>query len=102
MKKLIFILLLFSACTTARKSTKQAIIVLDASASKVVGGDGKGHITKWEWTQIAGKKIPISNPTLPVVTGIATDTGTYLFKLKVLDNRNNSDSAIHPVKVKDN
>lgn len=82
-------------CTAARKSESTLYkVTLDASQSYVQGGDGKGYITKWEWTK--NGSIIGTKPTIAVIE----KAGLYVYKLILTDNLGQTTNKSISVTVK--
>jgi hypothetical protein len=81
-------ILLFS-CTTSRVSTQKEV-TLDASQSRVIGGDGTGRIVVWEWKDLGNNRVVGITPITTVIVG----SGDYVWQLKAIDNLGNKDSLI--------
>jgi hypothetical protein len=81
-------ILLFS-CTTSRVSNQKEV-TLDASQSRVIGGDGTGRIVVWEWKDLGNNRVVGITPITTVIVG----SGDYVWQLKAIDNLGNKDSLI--------
>jgi len=88
MKLMMLSILLFS-CTASRIST-QKTVTLDASQSRIIGGDGTGRIVVWEWKDLGSNRVVGTVPITTVVVG----SGDYVWQVKAIDNLGNKDSAL--------
>ncbi|THU40588.1 hypothetical protein FAM09_00285 [Niastella caeni] len=61
-------------------------VTLNGSASF----DPDGTITNWSWSQVSGPNTPIGSANAAVATAGPLVAGTYVFELKVTDNRGDS------------
>lgn len=85
--KAILLIFLFG-CTTSVST--QRIVILDASQSKVTGGDGTGRIVTWQWKDLNSDRIVANTSKATVIV----DEGEYRWQLKAIDNLGNEDSAV--------
>lgn len=82
----IILLILFLGCTMSRKAVR--IIVLDGTASKIIGGNGSGYIKSLQWKQLTGPTAIITNAN-SIVALTQITSGTYSWELVGTDNLNN-------------
>jgi hypothetical protein len=87
--RLALLSILFFGCTTSRVSNQKEV-TLDASQSRVIGGDGTGRIVVWEWKDLGNNRVVGTVPITTVVVG----SGDYVWQLKAIDNLGNKDSLI--------
>lgn len=92
-------LILLIGCTVAKRVDTQTKVILDGSKSFISGGNGKGYITSWYWTQIQGTRFPIVNPTAPTTETIVQGKGDFAWQLKVKDNLGQPDSATYSTTI---
>jgi hypothetical protein len=81
-------MILLIGCTTSRRVATLTTVKLDGSKSKVLNGDGKGHINNWNWRQIKGATYPIDNYK-SMVTQTKVVKGTFAWELTGIDNLGN-------------
>lgn len=71
---------------------------LDGSASYITGGDGKGNIVKWYWTQTSGQKSKIVSPKSEI-TQTSLQKGYHEYVLQIWDNLNKTSRDTLRVKI---
>ena len=73
---------------TANAGADQSIILpIDFVTFSGTGTDPDGSISAFEWSQVSGPAAGITSPTAAVTAITKLSQGTYVFQLKVTDNR---------------
>lgn len=93
-------MILILGCTSTRNARKEyTTVILDGTASKIIGGGGQGYFKNWEWEQILGQSHLIDNPSL-MQTQTKVTSGSYAWELTGIDNLGNVGKDTFFIKIK--
>ena len=75
----------------------ETLVELDGSASTLAAGGAHSASLLYQWVQLSGPQVQLSNPFSPVTTFVVPDVGgnrTYLFQLVVDSSETRSEPAV--------